>query len=586
MTNTFHNCYNKKVELTLHSINDMGYVYIVLEILGGMGALLIGMKMLSENLTRLAHNKLQTLLNKTAKNRFACVGIGAAVTFIGQSSAFTTVMVVGLVNAGIMTLFQATAMIMGANVGTTLVTWVVSLTGLSGATVEITMFFLAFAAVGALMLMISKKEKIKSIGSALAGFGLIFVGLMVMKEAFPTTGNEALALQRVFGAKIHPLVLLLIGIAITALLQSSTAVNAIIISMVTSGIAIGGGAGNALYFIIIGTNIGTCVTALISSFGANPNAKRAALIHFLFNFFGAIIFAVILLAWKGFAETLLNPVFSTEFAGLRIAFFHTLFNVTCTLIFLPFINLFVKLANLMVRSKKKEEHALVELDERLLNSPSVALVYLYRDTGNLFTYSMHILDDAFSAFLKKEVEAKAQVQEHMQSLSSANKQVVSYLVQLSARPLTISEENTVSSLHYVLNDIMRIGELADNVTKYTDHYVKDSLIFSQEFLTGLEEMYQKLKDLHALALDAFLNRDFAKLKEVDALEDAIDKDRRKLVDTHIERLNEGKCQPQNSGVFINLVGNLERAADHITYIARSIKSGKSKKSHKSKKASA
>ena len=583
MTNKRNYCYNGYAGF-VPLWGSMGYVYIILQIFGGMGALLIGMKMLSENLTRLAHNKLQTLLNKTAKNRFACVGIGAAVTVIGQSSAFTTVMVVGLVNAGIMTLFQATAMIMGANVGTTLVTWLVSLTGLSGAAIEITMFFLAFAAAGALMMMISKKEKIKSIGAALAGFGIIFVGLTFMKDAFPTTGAEADVIKRVFGASIHPILLLLIGIALTALLQSSTALNAIIISMVTNGIMIGGGAGNALYFIIIGSNIGTCVTALISSIGANPNAKRAALIHFLFNLFGAIIFTIILLSWKGFASTLINPVFSTEFAGLRIAFFHTIFNVTCMLIFVPFINLFVLLADVLVRGKKKEGHALAELDERLLNSPSVALVYLYRDTGNLFTYAMGTLDRAFNAFLNKETEAKEEVTEQNHELSAANKKVVSYLVKLSASPLTMGEEKTVSSLHYVLNDIMRIGELADNVTKYTDHYVKDNLVFSQEFLTGLEEMYQKLKNLSTLALETYLERDFAKLKEVDALEDAIDKDRRKLVSTHIERLNEGKCQPQNSSVFINLVGNLERAADHITYIARSIKSSK-KKTTKRKPAS-
>ena len=552
----------------------MEYVYIILKILGGMGALLIGMKMLSENLTRLAHNKLQTLLNKTAKNRFACVGIGTAVTVIGQSSAFTTVMVVGLVNAGIMTLFQATAMIMGANVGTTLVTWIVSLTGLSGAEVDITMFFLAFAAVGALMLMISKKDKVKSIGSALAGFGIIFVGLMVMKNAFPQTGPEAEVIKNIFGAKIHPLLLLLIGIALTALLQSSTAVNAIIISMLTQGIMIGGvGGGNALYFIIIGTNIGTCVTALISSIGAKPNAKRAALIHFLFNFFGAIIFIVLLLAWKGFADTLLTPVFPNN-PEMRIALFHTIFNVIGTMIFIPFINLFVKLANLIVRDKKKGEEeqsalALSELDERLLNSPSIALGYLYQETGNIFAYAMKTLDRSFNAFMKKETEAKEKVTEANAELSAANKKVVSYLIKLSASPLTMDEEKTVSSLHYVLNDIMRIGELADNVTKYTGHYVNDNLVFSQEFLSGLEEMYGKIKNLYAIAYDAYLNKDSAKLEEVDMQEDAIDKDRRRLVSTHIERLNEGKCQPQNSSVFINLVGNLERAADHITYIAHS-----------------
>ena len=550
----------------------MDYIEIVMMILGGMGALLIGMKLLSENLTKLAHNQLQTLLNKTAKNRFACVGIGTAVTVLGQSSAFTTVMVVGLVNAGIMTLFQATAMIMGANIGTTLVTWIVSLSD-----IPITAFFLAFAAVGALMLMISKKDKVKSIGTAMAGFGIIFVGLMVMKGAFPTEGEGAEAIKRVFGAKIHPILLLLIGVAITALLQSSTAVNAIIISMTASGIAIGGGAGNAVYFIIIGSNIGTCLTALISSVGAAPNAKRAALIHFLFNFFGAIIFAVLLLAWKGFADTLLTPAFPNN-PEMRIALFHTIFNVICTLIFLPFVNVFVKLANLIVPDKKKkggkteesEERLAMAFDERLLRSPSVALGYLYQETGKLFTFAMDTLNRAFDAFIAKDASVKDKVVENNNEISATNREMVSYLVKISATAPAMEDEKTISSLHYVLNDISRIGELADNVTKYTGHYVDDGLVFSNEFLTMLGEMYKKIKNLYVLSLATFVYKDRSRLADVDAQEDEIDRDRKRLVSTHIERLNEGKCQPQNSSVFINLVGNLERAADHITYIAHSI----------------
>ena len=551
----------------------MTYVYMILEILGGMGALLVGMKMLSENLTRLAHNKLQALLNKTAKNRFACVGIGTAVTVLGQSSAFTTVMVVGLVNAGIMTLFQATAMIMGANIGTTFVTWIVSLSG-----VEFTTFFLLFAAVGALMVMISKQEKIKSIGSALAGFGIIFVGLMVMKGAmaFEAGSPQFEAISSVFKSIKNPFLILFIGIALTALVQSSTAVNAIIISLAGVGIFIGGAnAGNAMYFLIIGSNIGTCVTALLSSIGATPNAKRAALIHFMFNFFGAVIFMIILLAWSGFADTLLTPAFP-ENREMCIALFHTIFNVICTLIFVPFINLFVKLANLIVRDGKKAEEgkekvpALSAPAARLLTSPSLALGYLYQETGKLFTFAMDTLDVAFQAFGAKDVSAKERVLKENAELASANRNMTEYLVKVSATALSLQEEKTVSSLHYVLNDIVRIGELADNVTKYTAHYVDDELTFSDDFFEMLDEMYMKIKSLYVLSLATFLYKDFSRLAEVDKLEDEIDKDRKLLISKHIERLNEGKCQPQNSSVFINLVGNLERTADHITFIAHSI----------------
>ncbi len=554
-------------------------VKIVMQILGGMGTFLVGMKILSENMTKLAHGKLQQMLNKTAKSRFAGVGIGTLMTILGQSSAFTTVMVVGLVNAGIMTLFQATAIIMGANIGTTLNAWVIALAGS-----DITAFFLALAAAGVFVTMFSKKERTKSIGNVIAAFGLIFVGLKLMSSAltFEQGSEQFEMVSNMLSAIKNPFLLLLLGIAITALVQSSTAVNAIIITMASLGIAIGGG-GNAALYIIVGSNIGTCVTALISSLGASPNAKRAALIHFLFNFFGAIIFMVILVCWQGFADTVLATIFPSDITvfgktGLgptfQIALFHTLFNVVNTLLFLPFIKGFVWIAEHLVREKKAEEPAgtpiFGDLDDRLLRSPSVALGHLYQETGKVFTFAMNTLNEAFEAFLEKDLSVKDKVVEKNAELAQINRQAVEYLVKLSSSSLVMQEERTVSSLHYVLNDIMRIGELADNVTKYTEHYVKDGLIFSEEFLGMLKDMYDKLKKLYVISLATFLFRDFGKLKEVDGLEDEIDRDRRRLVASHIERLNEGKCQPQNSNVTINLVGNLERAADHITYIAHSI----------------
>ena len=549
----------------------MQYVEIIMMILGGMGTFLIGMKSLSENLTRLAHSKLKSLLNKTSNNRFAGVGIGAVVTIIGQSSAFTTVMVVGLVNAGIMTLFQATSIIMGANIGTTLTAWVLSLGNF-----DFTMFFLCLAAVGIFMTMFSKTDKIKSVGFALAALGLIFVGLEFMSGAFDRQKYPEIfdSIKSLFSKISNPLLLLFIGIAVTALVQSSTAVTAIVLEMSLAGLAVGDG-GNAVYYIIIGSNIGTCVTALISSLGASPNAKRAAIIHFLFNFFGALIFTVVLVLWKGFANTVLVTLFPSN-PAMQIAMFHTLFNVICTLVFLPFISIFVKLANLMVREKNLPETAeakpgiVSDLDERLLRSPSVALGHLYQETGKMFSFAVDTLGIALEAFLNKDESKKEKVTAQNRELAEANKKTVEYLVKISASSLVFSEEITVSSLHYVLNDIMRIGELADNVTKYTAHYVRDELVFSAEFLEMTKSMFEKIRNLYVLSLATFLYNDFARLAEVDALEDEIDQDRRAIVNTHIMRLNEGKCQPQNSSVFINLVGNLERAADHITFIAHSI----------------
>lgn len=549
----------------------MEYVYLILELCGGLGAFLIGMEMMSDSMSRLAHGRLKSMLNKTANNRIAGVGIGAATTMIIQSSSATTVMVVGLVNAGIMTLFQATAVIMGANIGTTITAWIASLGSL-----DVSAFLLILAVVGVFMTMFAKNEKAKVVGNVLAGLGLIFVGLKVMSDSMDNPDilnviRDALSVVK------NPFLLLLIGIVATGIIQSSSAVTSIVVVLATSGVLIGG-TGDGVYYVVIGSNIGTCVTALLSSIGANANARRAAVIHLLFNCFGAIIFTIFLLCWQpfdtSFSETVLEKIFPGNHQ-FQIAFFHTLFNVTCTCIFLPFAKGFVKLANLLVRDKKgaarkEEAEALLDLDERLLRQPSVALGHLYQEVGKLITYAVDTLTEAFEAFIKKDTSAKKDVQERNAKLSDANRAAVAYLVKLSASSLVMEDEKTISGLHYVLNDIVRIGELADNVTKYTDHYENDGLVFSGEFLSMTQEMYEKIRKLYAASLAAFLDKDFSKLKEVDEIEDEIDNYRRTLVNRHIKRLNEGRCQPQNSSVFINLVGNLERAADHLTYVAHSI----------------
>ena len=556
----------------------MEYLYLILQLLGGLGAFLAGMEIMSDSMSRLAHGGLKRMLNRTANNRFAGVGIGAASTMIIQSSSATTVMVVGLVNAGIMTLFQATAIIMGANIGTTITAWIASLGSL-----DVSAFLLILSVIGVFMTMLSKKEKVKTVGNVLTGLGLIFVGLAFMSDAMdPERHREIMqVIKDALSVVQNPALLLLIGIVATGIVQSSSAVTSIVVVLATSGVLIGG-TGDGVYYVIIGSNIGTCITALLSSIGASPNARRAAIIHLLFNCLGAVIFMTFLLCWipsgTTFSKTVLETIFPPAADGkpnyqFQIAFFHTLFNVTCTCLFLPFVKGFVWLANHLIRDKKPEpakDEVMGGLDERLLLQPSVALSHLYQETGKMLAYAKETLDLAFHAFLEKNTAAKSEVLERNRKLSDANKEAVQYLVKISASAPTIEDEKAISSMHYVLNDIVRIGELADNVTKYTDHYVNDPLVFSSEFLTMIREMYEKLTALYDVCYKAFEGRDYAALKVVDEMEDTVDKMRRELVNQHIKRLNEGRCQPQNSSVFINLVGNLERAADHMTYIAHSI----------------
>ena len=552
----------------------MEYLYLILQLLGGLGAFLAGMEIMSDSMSRLAHGGLKRMLNRTANNRFAGVGIGAASTMIIQSSSATTVMVVGLVNAGILTLFQATAIIMGANIGTTITAWIASLGSL-----DVSAFLLILSVIGEFMTMLSKKEKVKTIGNVFTGLGLIFVGLAFMSDAMdPDLHPEIMqVIKDALSVVQNPALLLLIGIVATGIVQSSSAVTSIVVVLATSGVLIGG-TGDGVYYVIIGSNIGTCVTALLSSIGASPNARRAAIIHLLFNCFGAVIFTAFLLCWMpfgtSFSETVLDYIFPGDYQ-FQIAFFHTLFNVTCTCLFLPFIKGFVWLANHLIPEKKKaeqpaEDRVMCGLDERLLLQPSVALAHLYQETGKMLAYAKETLDIAFHGFLDKNTTVKEVVLERNRKLSDANREAVQYLVKISASAPTIDDEKAISSMHYVLNDIVRVGELADNVTKYTDHYVNDPLVFSNEFLTMIREMYEKLNELYDVCYRAFIERDYAALRQVDAVEDVVDKMRRELVNQHIKRLNEGRCQPQNSSVFINLVGNLERAADHMTYIAHSI----------------
>ena len=412
----------------------MEYLYLILQLLGGLGAFLAGMEIMSDSMSRLAHGGLKRMLNRTANNRFAGVGIGAASTMIIQSSSATTVMVVGLVNAGILTLFQATAIIMGANIGTTITAWIASLGSL-----DVSAFLLILSVIGVFMTMLSKKEKVKTIGNVFTGLGLIFVGLAFMSDAMdPERHREIMqVIKDALSVVQNPALLLLIGIVATGIVQSSSAVTSIVVVLATSGVLIGG-TGDGVYYVIIGSNIGTCITALLSSIGASPNARRAAVIHLLFNCFGAIIFSFFLLGWKwagsSFTGVVLDRVFPPMPSGepnyqFQIAFFHTLFNVTCTCLFLPFVKGFVWLANHLIRDKKPEpakDEVMGGLDERLLLQPSVALSHLYQETGKMLAYAKETLDLAFHAFLEKNTAAKSEVLERNRKLSDANKEAVQY----------------------------------------------------------------------------------------------------------------------------------------------------------------
>ena len=548
----------------------MEHVVNVIMMLAACGAFLVGFKFLSDNMEKLAGNSLKKLFNKTSDKKMVGVGIGAVATAVVQSSGVTTVMVVGFVNAGIMSLYQAATVIMGANIGTTITAQLAALSSF-----DIAPAFIALLFIGVMMEMLSKNDKVKSIGLALAGLGLVFFGLEIMSDSMSGYRTNPAVTNLLVSLK-NPFLLLLFGIIFTALLQSSSAVTTIVIAMATQGLLIGGG-GNAVLYIILGSNIGSCVTALISSIGTSVNARRASIIHLLFNVTGTAIFTAMLLIWsKGvvgsnFYEVTFVKWFVGE--GTQIAMFHTFFNVTCTLIFLPFTKLLVKISSILVPDQKavseKEPWELVYMDKRFLTTPTVALGQLKKETFRMADMSMESLRIAFRGFIEKDLDAIEKVYEVNENIAKISEQISDYLVRVSASGISLSDEKQVSALHSNIGDIARIAELADNLTKYTKREVKDNLVFSEGINEKLEIMHQRLQEQYLLVRKVILDKEYDVLPQSDALEDEIDTMRRDLVAEHIARLGQGKCRPENNTIFINLVCNLERIGDHLNFIAHS-----------------
>lgn len=534
-------------------------IMVLIELFAGASVFLVGVKLLSSNIEQLATTGIKDIFNKTANNKIVNVGIGMVTTALVQSSGLTTVLIVGFVNVGLISLAQATAMIMGANIGTTLTAQIAALSAF-----EFSKYIKIIAFVGILMTMISKKETTKKAGFIITGLGLIFIGLGFMSASLTPLKEEA---SDVFTLVTNPFLMFLIGIFLTALVQSSAAITSILISIAAAGLQIGDG-GNSVLFIILGTNIGSCVTALMSSFGASPNAKRASLIHLLFNTFGSLIFFIILLIFPGFMDVTFGKWFKET--ATQIAMFHTFFNVIGTIVFLPFTNVFVKIATFLVKDKPVKEENITLLDERIIQNTSLAIEQVEKETMRLADIAMQSFRSAYKAFYDKNADELSETVNNISVCDKMSKQITDYLIKVSLNT-GLTEEKKINDIHNNIGDIMRIAEIADNFTKYTRHEVEDNLTFSDGVKVELNEMVSRIENLFNLTKEAVLTKNSAVINEIDVVEESVDAMRKHLIDSHIERLNRGECKAENSSIFINLVSNLERLGDHLTYIAYTIK---------------
>ena len=529
-------------------------------LLAGVGIFIVGMNMMSDGLEKGAGGGLKKLLAKISNNRFAGVGIGAGVTAIVQSSSATTVMAIGLVNAGVMTLFQAITVIMGANIGTTVTGLIVSFSGQKGA-ISFSDIAIILAFIGVMMTFI-KKDKVKLIGSIICGLGVIFVGLDIMSGALD--GKEITEFfTGIFSAINFPLLLIIFGAIFTALVQSSSAATGIVIVMAGQGVI----SVESALFIVLGSNIGTCVTALLACLGTGTNAKRTALVHFMFNVIGTVVFTSILWPTGNLFASMLSVLPSTE---LQIAIFHVIFNVCTTLVLLPFVRLLEKFSIMVIKEVKTDTEVLTlkYVDDRLLSTPSVALMQVKNEVKYMATLAQENLSKAFNVLVSQDTSTSDEIFKVENVINFTNNEITRFLIKLSPL-LNQEDEKVVGSYFHVVNDIERIGDHAKNFLDIGKEMKDEDLKYSEGAYDELRLMFTKLSRMFEIALDAFEHKSSINLDELTSLENEVDEFKSELSAKHFARLSMGDCKIELSAYFHSTVSGLERVGDHLVNIGYS-----------------
>lgn len=534
-------------------------------LLAGVGIFIVGMNFMSEALEKSAGSGMQRLLGKIVGNRFSGVGIGAGVTAIIQSSSATSVMVIGLVNAGVMTLLQATPIIMGANIGTTITGILVAL---KNDYFDMAMYLLAFAGV---MMGFVKNDKVKLAGTLCSGLGLIFVGLEIMSsdQAF---GNALIKelFTGIFSVINFPLLLIFVGVIFTALIQSSSAATGVVITMVGTGVM----NLDLALFIVLGANIGTCVTALLACAGANANSKRVALIHFTFNTIGTALFTVIIWIFRQPVIDLLTSFFpgsDTMSLQMRVSAFHVIFNVTTTLLLLPFVKQLVNFSKTVIREKQESEpiRALRFVDDHMLAMPSVALAQVKQEMDYMLSLAKENTQLSFDALRTGSPDNGKAITENEEIIDFTNAALTTFLIKLSAH-ISASDEATIAAYFHVLNDLERIGDHAVNFYDIAQEMQQKELVYSEEAKAEIRTMCEDVLSMFTVAKDAFENHNFARLPELTDHEDRVDEMKKTLTAKHYARLAEGNCSVTHSPYYTSTVLGLERVADHLVNVGYSI----------------
>jgi len=531
---------------------------IVFGLIGGLAIFIFGMQFMSDGLKNAAGDQMQSILEKLTGNRILGVFIGALVTAIIQSSSATTVMVVGFVNAAMLNLSQAIAVIIGANIGTTITAQIVSF--------KISEFILPIIIVGFGMNFLARKARWKYIGAVILGFGLLMHGMDIMSSSMKPLQQVPAFKEIMLSFAEHPWLGLLAGLGATVLVQSSSATTGILIAMASSGLI----TLDSALPILFGTNIGTCITAVLSSIGTTRNAKRAALAHVLFNLLGSLVFMMLLNPYES-----LVTLISGESAGVPrlVANAHTLFNVTNALIFIPFIGRFSGAIYRIIPEHDEERELSTKsrfLDERMLSTPEIAFSLAKKEILAIGQMSRKNYRNSVNGLMSKNPKKLRKVFELEPVIDKLIKQTTLYLTRISQQSISshLSMQNT--AMLHTAYDIERIGDHAENIAQIAQGYLDGRFVFSEMAQKELEEMFQLTMDCIDTALDALENSDGQLAEKVNVLEKEINRRERDLRRQHTERLREGTCVAEAGIAFLDILTNMERVGDHCQNIAESV----------------
>ncbi|MBQ6186114.1 MAG: Na/Pi cotransporter family protein [Bacteroidales bacterium] len=554
-------------------MNSTAIITSLLTLLAGIGVFLIACQMMSSNLEAASSERLKKLFSKASGSKLLGVGIGAVGTAAIQSSGATTVMTIGFVNARIISLSQAATIIYGANIGTTVTAQIVALGMFGGNSVSTSVIFSAFAGLGAFLSLFSKKSNYKTLGGILAGFGLLFVGLELMSGSMESFA--ALDGIKTFLASIsNPLLLVLLGTLLTAIIQSSSVMTSIALAMVVTGLI----DINQGIFLTMGSNIGSCVVAIIAGVTSGTNAKRTALIHLLFNCSGVILFMFAALA-LGMFDVSFGSIFERLFPSapqVQLAMFHTFFNVVTVLLMLPLTGLLVTMVKRLIPEKqitKDSEFTLRYVNENMLRTPPVAVSQVKREILRMADIALQNVDRSFEMAVQLDFTGKTVFERDERQLNFINQELIAFVVHLSGeRGLGDKDRAYLSGTYRSIRDLERIGDYAENIVEYATALSDSSQQFSDEAKYEISQLLTLIHQLYDHVIAAYKNEDLASLEKANVIEEEIDDYTKQMEEGHISRMEKGICTPSVGAQYLELSSNAERIADHMINVAKTIKS--------------